>query len=30
MGAASRAIALTHDHHASLARFEAIYREAAR
>lgn len=30
MGAASRAIALTHDHQASLARFEAIYREVAR
>ncbi|MBB2910103.1 glycosyltransferase involved in cell wall biosynthesis [Streptosporangium becharense] len=30
MGAASRRIALTHDHQASLARFEAIYREVAR
>ncbi|MER5625290.1 glycosyltransferase [Streptosporangium sp. NPDC002544] len=30
MGTASRAIALTHDHQASLARFEAIYREVAR
>ncbi|GIH90273.1 glycosyltransferase [Planobispora siamensis] len=30
MGAASRAIALTHDHRASLARFEEIYREVAR
>nr|WP_031158773.1 glycosyltransferase [Streptosporangium roseum] len=30
MGAASRAIALTHDHQASLARFEAIYQEVAR
>ncbi|MBG0828622.1 glycosyltransferase [Planomonospora sp. ID67723] len=30
MGAASRAIALTHDHQASLARFEEIYREVAR
>ncbi|WP_433253558.1 glycosyltransferase [Streptosporangium sp. CA-135522] len=30
MGAVSRAIALTHDHRASLARFEAIYREVAR
>ncbi|ACZ84893.1 glycosyltransferase [Streptosporangium roseum] len=30
MGAASRAIALTHDHQASLARFETIYQEVAR
>ncbi|WP_271216398.1 glycosyltransferase [Streptosporangium carneum] len=30
MGAASRAIALTHDHQSSLARFEAIYQEVAR
>ncbi|MEV7006169.1 glycosyltransferase [Streptosporangium sp. NPDC051022] len=30
MGAVSRAIAMTHDHQASLARFEAIYREVAR
>ncbi|MFI6797551.1 glycosyltransferase [Streptosporangium canum] len=30
MGTASRAIALTHDHQASLARFEAIYQEVAR
>ncbi|MGS2648437.1 glycosyltransferase [Streptosporangium sp. LJ11] len=30
MGAASRAIALTHDHQASLARFERIYQEVAR
>ncbi|GAA3039067.1 glycosyltransferase [Streptosporangium longisporum] len=30
MGAASRAIALTHDDRASLARFEAIYQEVAR
>lgn len=30
MGAVSRAIALTHDHQASLARFEAIYQEVAR
>ncbi|MEV0420221.1 glycosyltransferase [Streptosporangium canum] len=30
MGAASRAIALTHDHQASLARFEAIYQEVTR
>ncbi|MGV9327320.1 glycosyltransferase [Streptosporangium sandarakinum] len=30
MGAASRMIALTHDHQVSLARFEAIYREVAR
>ncbi|GAA3114780.1 hypothetical protein GCM10010466_02260 [Planomonospora alba] len=30
MGAAGRAIALTHDHEASLARFEEIYREVAR
>ncbi|WP_307827339.1 glycosyltransferase [Planomonospora sp. ID82291] len=30
MGTASRAIALTHDHEASLARFEEIYREVAR
>ncbi|GGL32332.1 hypothetical protein GCM10014719_37010 [Planomonospora parontospora subsp. antibiotica] len=30
MGAASREIALTHDHQASLARFEEIYREVAR
>ncbi|GAA5063088.1 glycosyltransferase involved in cell wall biosynthesis [Thermocatellispora tengchongensis] len=30
MGAASREIALTHDHQASLARFEAIYAELAR
>ncbi|GAA3444919.1 glycosyltransferase [Planomonospora venezuelensis] len=30
MGAASRAIALSHDHQASLARFEEIYREVAR
>jgi glycosyltransferase involved in cell wall biosynthesis len=30
MGTASRAIALTHDHQASLARFEEIYREVAR
>ncbi|GAA2860671.1 hypothetical protein GCM10010517_19320 [Streptosporangium fragile] len=29
MGAASRRIALAHDHQASLARFEAIYREVA-
>lgn len=30
MGAASRAIALTHDHQASLTRFERIYQEVAR
>ncbi|MEU7985523.1 glycosyltransferase [Streptosporangium canum] len=30
MGAASRAIALTHDHQASLSRFEAIYQEVTR
>ncbi|MFF4410895.1 glycosyltransferase [Streptosporangium sp. NPDC001559] len=30
MGAVSRSIALTHDHQASLARFEAIYQEVAR
>ncbi|MEV8637699.1 glycosyltransferase [Streptosporangium sp. NPDC051023] len=30
MGTASRAIAMTHDHQASLARFEAIYQEVAR
>jgi glycosyltransferase involved in cell wall biosynthesis len=30
MGAASRAIAVTHDHQASLSRFEAIYQEVAR
>lgn len=30
MGAASRSIALTHDHQASLTRFERIYQEVAR
>jgi glycosyltransferase involved in cell wall biosynthesis len=30
MGAASRAIALTHDHQTALSRFEAIYQEVAR
>lgn len=30
MGAASRAIALTHDHQTSLSRFERIYQEVAR